>query len=156
MELTAREDIEAPLDRVFAALTDFESVERQALRRGVDVQRLSGDAIGPTEGMSWRAVFSYRGKRRSADITLAEYTPPEQMVFETVSGGLNITMVLDIVALSRARTRIGARVVLAPKTLSARLMVQSLKLAKGGLDRRFKDRVSVLAKELERRLHAGV
>lgn len=159
MELTAREDIEAPLDRVFAALSDFDTVERQALRRGVDVQRTSGPATGsasgPAEGMTWRAGFSFRGKKREADIQLTEYEPGERMVFDSVSGGLKVRMVLDVVALSRARTRIGVTVDLAPTTLSARLLVQSLKLAKGGLDRKFRDRMKGLAQDLERKLQSG-
>ena len=155
MQLTAREDIEAPLDRVFAALSDFDSVERQALRRGLDVQRTSGPATGPAEGMTWHAVFGFRGKQRAADIQLVEFQPPERMVFDSVSGGLKVQMVLDVVALSRTRTRIGVSVEMMPTTLSARLLVQSLKLAKGGMDRRFRDRMKGLARDLERKLQAG-
>lgn len=155
MQLTAREDIEAPLNRVFAALSDFDSVERQALRRGVDVQRTSGPVTGPAEGLAWRAGFTFRGKKRTADITLTEYQPPEGMTFDSVTGGLNVQMVMDVVALSRTRTRISVTVELKPKTLSARLLVQSLKLAKGGMDRRFRDRMKVLARDLESRLQAG-
>ncbi|WP_425071257.1 SRPBCC family protein [Sagittula sp. S175] len=155
MQLTAREDIEAPLDRVFAALSDFDSVERQALRRGLDVQRTSGPATGPAEGMTWHATFGFRGKSREADIQLAEFQPPERMVFDSVSGGLKVQMVLDVVALSRTRTRIGVTVEMMPTTLSARLLVQSLKLAKGGMDRRFRDRMKGLARDLERKLQAN-
>ena len=105
MQLKAREDIEAPLDKVFAALSDLETVERQALRRGIDVQRIRGGGA-PTEGMAWRVVFTFRGKEREAEITLTEYTPPERMVFSSISGGLKVVMVMDVVALSRTRTRI--------------------------------------------------
>ncbi|GAA4222233.1 uncharacterized protein YndB with AHSA1/START domain [Sagittula marina] len=156
MQLTAKEDIDAPMDKVFAALSDFETVERQALRRGADVQRTSGPAAGPAEGMSWRAGFSFRGKKRQADIVLSEYQPPERMVFDSASGGLNVQMVLDVVALSRTCTRIGVTVDLAPTTLSARLLVQSLKLAKGGVESKFRERMKSLAKDLERRLQTGV
>lgn len=153
MKLKAREDIEAPLDKVFRALSDLETVERQALRRGVDVQRVKGGAAA-TEGMEWRVGFTYRGKKREADITLTEYTPPERMVFSSISGGLKVVMVMDVVALARARTRVSVEVEMAPTTLSARLLVQSLKLAKGGLDKRFQGRMHDLAQELERRLQA--
>lgn len=151
MQLTAREDIEAPLDRVFAALSDFETVERQALRRGIDVQRTQ-DAGSPEAGLSWRAGFTFRGKKRTADIDLAIYTPPERIMFHTVSGGLTVEMVLDVVALSRGRTRISVEAAMMPKTLSARLLVQSLKLAKGGVEKRFRNRMKGLAQDLETRL----
>lgn len=153
MQLKAREDIEAPLDKVFAALSDLETVERQALRRGIDVQRIRGGGA-PTEGMAWRVVFTFRGKEREAEITLTEHTPPERMVFSSISGGLKVVMVMDVVALSRTRTRISVEVEMAPTTLSARLLVQSLKLAKGGMEKRFQGRMHDLARELERRLQA--
>lgn len=151
MELTAREDIEAPLDRVFAELSDFAAVERQAMRRGIDVQR-HGIETGVTEGMGWNVHFTFRGKKRDAEITLSDYAPPERMVFDSVSGGLEMRMVVDLIALSRTRTRIGVTTELKPKTLSARLLVQSLKLAKGGIEKRFQARAAGLAQDLEDRL----
>ena len=151
MQLTAREDIEAPLDRVFAELSDFETVERQALRRGIEVQRVD-TVSGKGPGMQWATGFTFRGKMRKADITLTEYTPPERMVFDSVSGGLEVQMVIDLVALSRTRTRVAITSEFKPKTLSARLLVQSLKLAKGGVDKRFRSRMAGLAKDLEDKL----
>lgn len=151
MQLTATEDIEAPLDRVFAAVTDFDSIERQALRRGVDVRR-TDTLTGPTEGMAWRAEFGFRGKPRTLQISMAQFTPPEQLVFDSASGGLEAQLVLDLVALSRTRTRVNIVTELKPTTLSARLLVQSLKLAKGGIDKRFRHRVAGFAKDLENKL----
>ena len=151
MQLTAREDIEAPLDRVFAELSDFEAMERQAMRRGAQVRRKDPAAPqGP--GMGWVAAFTFRGKAREADITLTEYTPPERMVFRSVTGGLETETVIELVALSRSRTRIAMDVTLLPRTLSARLLVQSLKLAKGGIDKRFRKRMAGHAKDFEDRL----
>lgn len=151
MQLTAQEDIEAPLDQVFAELTDFETVERQALRRGIEVQRLD-NVVGTGAGMAWKTGFRFRGKMRNADIKLVDYAPPERVQFHSVSGGLEVQMVMELVALSRARTRINLVTEFKPKTLSARLLVQSLKLAKGGVDKRFRNRMAGLAKDLEDRL----
>lgn len=151
MQLTATEDIEAPLDRVFAELADFETLERQAMRRGVEVRR-RGDHGHPVAGMGWDVGFQYRGKMRQAEITLTDYTAPERIAFHSVSGGLEVDFALDLIALSRSRTRINVATELMPKTLSARLLVQSLKLAKGGLDKRFRQRMAGLAKDLEVRL----
>ena len=151
MQLSAMEDIEAPLDRVFAALTDFEAIERQAMRRGATVRRKDSVA-GPAAGMAWHAGFAFRGKTREADITLTVYTPPERMVFHSVVGGLETETVIELVALSRSRTRITLVSELMPKTLSARLLVQSLKLARGGIEKRFRKRMASHAKDLEDRM----
>jgi uncharacterized protein YndB with AHSA1/START domain len=154
MQLTATEDIEAPLDRVFAEVADLETLERQAMRRGIAVQR-HGAATPPAPGLGWTVQFQYRGKRREAEISLTEYTAPERIAFHSVSGGLETGFTLDLIALSRSRTRINVATELMPKTLSARLLVQSLKLAKGGLDKRFRQRMAALARDLEARVQRG-
>ena len=151
MQLTATEDIEATQERVFAQLSDFDAIERQAMRRGVEIDR-GDDLQGPGEGMCWNARFSFRGKTREADITLTEYKAPETMVFDSVSGGLEARTRIEVVALSRNRTRITLETDLVPRTLSARLLVQSLKLAKGGIDKRFRKKMAGFARDLETRL----
>ncbi|MHA6344561.1 SRPBCC family protein [Roseivivax sp. CAU 1761] len=151
MKFAIREDIEGPLDRVFAALSDFEAMERAARRRGVELDR-AGEVARPRAGLTWQARFPFRGSAREAEIRLAEFAPPERMVFDGVSGGLETRTVLDVVALSRTRTRVAGEVELVPRTLSARLLVQSLKLARGSVEKRIKARASAYAGELERRL----
>ena len=152
MELTAREDIEAPQDRVFALMSDFDRIERQAMRRGAEVTRT---APGPGAGMAWHTRFTFRGKPREADITLTEHAPPDRMVFESRTGGLDAVLTLEVVALSPTRTRINVTSVLGARSLSARLFLQSLKLAKGGIDTRFRKRVGDLAAAMESRLRPG-
>lgn len=153
MEFSAKEDIEAPIEQVFAVITDFESVERQALRRGIKVTR-THDADGEV-GTEWTAGFKFRGKEMSADIRLTECTAPELVVFAAKAGGLETGMSVDLTALSPRRTRMTVTAHMQPKTLSARLLVQSLKLAKGRVTRKFSVRVAQYAKLVEERARAS-
>lgn len=153
MELSAREDIEAPLNQVYAALTDFDTIERQVMRRGIEIRRTK-DTGSDLEGMAWSGQFAFRGKQRQVAIELKECHAPEHLVFSTISGGLEGHSDVELVALSRARTRINVKTTLAPKTLSARLLVQSLKLARGNIEKRFRNRMGLMAKELETRLRS--
>ena len=150
MKFASREDIAAPIDAAFAMLTDFDGFERAAMRRGAEVQR-TDTLREPGEGMSWNARFMLRGREREVAVTLGTYDPPNQMAFTGGSQGLEAGMVIDLVALSRQRTRMSVSLKLSPKTLSARLLVQSLKLARSNLNRKFHLRVADYAKDIEDR-----
>lgn len=151
MKFASKEDIAAPIDAVFTMLADFDSFERAAMRRGAEVQR-TDNLRAPGPGMSWNARFMLRGRERRISVVLSTYDPPNQMVFTGGSPGLEAEMVIDLVALSRQRTRMSVSLKLSPKTLSARLMVQSLKLARSNLNRRFKLRLADYARITEERL----
>jgi hypothetical protein len=150
MQFSSKEDIEAPIEQVFAMLSEFESYERSAIRRGIEVIRTDNHAA-PAAGCTWNARFKLRGKMRDLDLKLVTYERPTTMRFESDSNGLSGGMTLDLMALSPRRTRMSVLVELNPKTLAARLLVQSLKLAKSNLTKRFKLKVADYAKTMEER-----
>ncbi|MDT8326201.1 MAG: SRPBCC family protein [Roseovarius sp.] len=150
MQFSTKEDIEAPIETVFAEITDFQGFERSALRRGAEVQRVD-DRTKPGVGMAWHVNFTMRGKRREIDMQLSNYDPPNGIALSSTSPAMGGTMVVELVALSRGRTRMAVDITLAPKNLASRLLVQSLKLARGNLTKRFKLRVAEYAMDVEER-----
>lgn len=148
MRFSAREDVAAPIDEVFAALTDFPRLERQALRRGIDVARLD-DLSEPGVGMMWRIGFDIRGRRRVAQTELTELADGRRLSFFTQVSGLNCPGTVELTALSKTKTRVHVTLDLRPQTLTARMMLQGLKLAKSSLSDRFKARVARLARDIE-------
>ena len=151
MKFSAREDVAVPIDKVFAALNDFDGFERQAMRRGAEVQRVD-PLTQAGVGMRWKIYFKMRGRRRELDLELTRYDAPNEMVFDVSSTGITGTFTVELVALSRSRTRMSLALDITPLTLSTRLFVQSLKLAKTSLNKRFKLRVAEYAKGLEERV----
>lgn len=151
MEFTAKVDIEAPLDKIFAEISDIEKLERRAMRRGVQVTRMDENQI-MRDGAAWRARIPFRGKGRDVDVRLVRFNAPEEMVFESTVGGLEAQTRIDCVALSRSRTRLRVHSVLMPRTLSARLLVQSLKLGRGRIDRGIDKALARFGAELQDRL----
>ncbi len=150
MKFSTREDVYAPIDKVFETLADFEMIERAAMRRGVEVQRT--DALRkPGVGTSWHAKFNMRGKEREVDITVPAYDPPNEIVMQSQLQGVESEMKIELVALSRQQTRLSVVAVLKPTTLSARLLVQSLKMARSKLNKRFRERVADYARDLQER-----
>lgn len=150
MQFSGKEDIEAPIENVFAVVSEFESFERSAIRRGVEVQRVA-DMNPVAAGMAWDTTFSLRGKPREMRVTLSEYAAPSLMRFDSNSKGINADCVIELLALSPRRTRLSVDIKLSAKTLAARLFLQSLKLARSNLNKRFKLRLADLAKDIERR-----
>ena len=152
MKFSTKEDIDAPIDAVFDMLCEFDQFERAAMGRGAEVQRVD-QLAEPGAGMQWEAAFDMRGKRRALQVEMDRFERPTEMKLETRSQGLTGDMSFDLVALSRSRTRIMVALDLKPQNLSARLLVQSLKLAKNALTKKFKKRVGDYAKDMEERYH---
>ena len=151
MQVTATEDVAAPIDHVFAELTAFDAIERQVLRRGIDVRRKFRTPM-PKPGDGWEAQFRFRGKERTATVELLQFDAPQHLQFAGASGGLETTTQIDLVPLSPNRTRVTVAFKMSPKTLSARLLVQSFKLVRSRINTRFRDRMAQYAREIEAKL----
>ncbi|UWQ42079.1 SRPBCC family protein [Leisingera aquaemixtae] len=151
MKIKSKEDIEAPIAEVFGAISDFELMERSALRRGVELQR-TGDLSQPENGLAWDLNFSFRGKPREIRLTLASYTPDTGLALTGSGSGIDGRMEIELLALSPQRTRMAVQLELSPTNLTGRLLVQSLKLARSKLTSRFKLRLAEFAKFTEERL----
>jgi hypothetical protein len=68
---------------------------------------------------------------------------------------MNSATMVELVALSPKTTRVSVAVDITAKSLSARLLLQSLKLAKGNLNRRFARRVTEQVRSIEDEFKRG-
>ncbi len=148
MKFSTREDIEAPIDEVFASLTDFAYFERQAMRRGIEVTR---DNPAPGEGAAWSVRAPFRGKTRDIVLDVTRLVKPENLLVHSKSSGMSCDFEVKLMSLSRQRTRMIVSADIRPQTFAARVVIQSLKLAKATLSRRFETRVAGLARRIEDR-----
>lgn len=154
MKLATREDIDAPIEAVFQQLSDFDGFERAALRRGADVRRTDANPdVGA--GMTWSAQFKYRGKQRKLSIELTEYDRPDHIRIDSTSPSVDMVIEIDLVAMSRSRTRMNLSLDARPRTIPARLVIQSLKLARQNVLKRFRKRIGEFAAEIETRAKAS-
>lgn len=150
MELKSKATLDVPIEDVFAMLSDFEGYERSALRRGIEVVRL--DALGqPAVGAKWDLKFQFRGKDRQMLHEIVGYDQPEQIVFKSHMQGLDIDSQVELVALSRTRTRINLMAELTPNSLPSKLLVQSLKLARAKIGQKMDSKLEAHARDLEDR-----
>ena len=99
MNFVSRADVAAPLDYVFAALSDFDGFARLA------------------EGMEWEVRFRIRHSLREMEIRLERFDAPDRMRFAGQSRNLTGDLVLELSAGPHQRTRLEVK----PQTLTARL-----------------------------------
>ena len=147
MNLTTREDIDAPIAKVYEAVTDFERFERRLMRRGIDVLR-DETCPPPNPGAKWRINAEWRGKPYEIDAELISIGVPDGYAMEAHTSGLICVGVVDLVALSKARTRLLVSLDIRATSFSSKLLLQSLRFAKGSIGGRFKARVQEFAREL--------
>lgn len=153
MKFSCRQDIEAPAAFVFGALTDFSAWERGALRRGADVVRSDGLHDG---GPSWMVKFAHRGKERAFAVRLTNLDQPKTLQFSGTGASLDGFATIDLLELALRRTRLTVTLDLRPRTIAARVVLQSLRLARTRLDRPFAHRVAQICTEIEARYNQSL
>lgn len=141
MKFSTRRDVEQPAEDVFAALTDFPKIERRLARRGVDLQRL-GPASEQGMGMAWDLGFDLRGKRRQLRLAVARFDRPDLLAMEGQSEAFDLRLTMTVVALSLKRSRVMIELEVLPRNFRARLLIQTARLGKTQLDRRFAVRMA--------------
>ena len=87
MQFTSVQDVNAPLDFVFAQISDFDSYEAYAMRIGAQVER-KDRLPAKGAGLKWNVVGDFRGKTRDIDIELTEYRPDNLLKFLVTSSGV--------------------------------------------------------------------
>ncbi len=150
MQFSTHADIQAPIAWVFQQLSDFPAFERQAMRRGADLRRVD-DLPRPGLGSAWDVQFQFRGRDRQLRAEVTGFEVPSSLVITAVSPNMGGVSTVELVSLARTTTRMTVSLEVTAKSLSARLLLQSLKLAKGNLTRKFETGVSGYALNLQDR-----
>lgn len=154
MKFSNRVDVAAPAEFLFDELADFSGFERAAKRKGISLQRLD-QLAQPGAGMSWDISFRMRGRPRQLIAEIRRYDRPAQLDYEGVSQGFQLMLTLALQALAEDRTRVVTGLEIRPRTLGARLLLQSAKLGRTNLEKRYDSRVTAFLREIEGRAARG-
>lgn len=139
MELSTRHDVDMPAEALFDAVADFDRLERMMVRRGAQVTRVEPSA-GST--MAWDIAFEWRGRTRELRLQVTSYDRPERVRMHGTSDSFDIDIKADVVALSRYRSRLMLTIGVKARTIKARLMLQTAKLTRNSIDKKFEARVA--------------
>jgi hypothetical protein len=150
MKLTAKIDLEVPAAFIFDTLTDNASWEREAIRNGVEVSRPPG---APDRGLgaAWQMRGHYKGKPRKVLIVIEELVQDQRIGLSLDSPSIDGTARLEVMVLSPRRSRLRVDLEIKPKTLAARLFVNTMRLAKGRVQARFEKGLGQLGSRIKDR-----
>ena len=147
MKFSTRQDTDLPADVLFDAVSDFQRIERILVRRGAQVRRVD-PAQEPAAGMAWDIGFDLRGKRRDLRLEVVQFDRPEKILIHGMSEPLELTIDMTVIALTRTKSRLIFELDAKPRNMRARLMLQTAKLGKAQLDRKFAQRVGEFITDL--------
>ena len=148
MKFVATEDIAAPAEAVWSQISDFERFEERAQGSGAGLVRTPPGPAG--RGTVWRGEAEVMGRRRRVAITLAEVDAPRRLAGAAEAEGVKVDFVVGIQDLGPELTRLTVTTEARACSLAARLLLQSAKLARGQMARRYEGRVADFAASIER------
>ncbi|MEM9318858.1 MAG: SRPBCC family protein [Pseudomonadota bacterium] len=154
MKLKITDDAAAPVDAVFAAITDFSSIEEALRDNGISITRVGG-WLNPEVGSAWTGRGAVRGKTRRIEAEVSAMEPGRMIEIEARIGGLRAVQETRFVPIGEQLTRLNVALDLRPDTLAARLLVQNLKLVRGRLLARMSRRLATEIERIERGTGAG-
>ena len=144
------EDLEIPIEAAFEMLSEFTFFERMAMRRGVEVSRRNGDSVDGL-GSAWDLNVPWRGKTVKMQVDVNRYEKPEALGFHADAPAIEVQLDVELVALSNHKTRLLMKTDISAKTLTGRLLLQSMKLTRGKIEKRMSGRISEQSRNLEER-----
>ncbi len=152
MKFSTRIDTDLPAERLFEVIGNFDALERMVIGRGAAVARID-PSNEPGIGMGWNIGFDWRGKSRQLRLAVTQFDRPEQMMMAGHSEALDLTVVATVVALSRVKSRLIFETDVRPRNMRARLMLQTAKLGKAQLDRRYQRRIEDFVQQMRNFAH---
>ena len=154
MRLTATESVSVPADAFFTQVSDFDTLADRARSLGATVTpQHEGN---PERGTAWDVAFQFRGRHRRVVATLMQFDPPRGYTVETVMEGLLAETQVMVTPLEDHGSRLDVSCELSAKSLTARLLLQSLKLGKRRIAARFQARISEYAQLAAARAQTNV
>nr|WP_111300846.1 hypothetical protein [Paracoccus saliphilus] len=150
MKFLTRIDTDLPADQLFDTVGDFAALERLLIARGAAVTRIN-PSEEPGIGLGWNIGFDWRGRARSLRLAVTRFDRPEHITLAGRSDALDVAIGVTVVALSRSRSRLICETELRPRNMKARLMLQTAKLGKAQLDRRYQHRIEEFLEQMRAR-----
>jgi hypothetical protein len=144
MKLSAKTEIDVPVGFVFDSLADHDHWMAEARRRGAEVEPLADRPLSGV-GAGWRLRFPFRGKVRNVLLWIEDLRPGQDLAYAFEGKAFEGRALMELTALSARRTRLRVGLTVKPRTLAARLLINTLRLARRKVQARYDKRLGQLA-----------
>jgi hypothetical protein len=148
LKLTAKTDLDVPVDFLHAYLCDPAPWEREAIRRGAEIERPADMPLSGV-GAGWRIKVPFRGRVRKVLLRVDDIVQDQSIAFSFEGQALVGNSWLETRPLSSRRSRLKVTIEAKPKTLAARLFINTLRLARRRVEDRMEMRVGQLGARIE-------
>ncbi len=135
MKFNFEKPVEVPVDFLFRDVSDFDAAVVAAQNRGIYVQR-TDKLSAPGPGMSWNVEMKIRKRPRQFKAKLIEFDDLEKYIMEISTAIFTTNVEVDCVPLTKRKSKLLTTFELKPLNLRGRLLIQSLKLARGRIVKR--------------------
>ena len=148
MKIAATREFKRSRAKVFAAFSDPERMETVLGGLGRNTGR-DGPAQGGV-GTVWNVEVTSRGKPVAVTLTLVELIPAEVMVLHAASEILEADIRLEFSDLADGGCQVAARIEVKARTLTARVAIQTARLAQARINQKIVRALTVLGKPADR------
>ncbi|MCC5971368.1 MAG: SRPBCC family protein [Pararhodobacter sp.] len=142
MKIDATKDFKRPRGKVFASFSDPARVDAVLGSVGTQLRREGAGDVGSV----WHMVVSVGGKERPVSVTLAERIAADTIRLAATSDMVDVDMVFSFADMPDEGCKVTSEATLTPRTLAARVGLQTLRLAKGKIEQRLVRAMTALGK----------
>ena len=150
MRFQIEEDLALSQAAAFAAVADFDALERRIKRRGI---ALEGKGQGADR--SWDLTLEWGGKTYSIATEIEGWAPPDRAGVHATASGLVADLDARFLPLGPGTTRLRIEVHIRSSGFRGRLALHALALSHARVLRKLRDLVAGIARDAERRANVS-
>ena len=148
MELQYSIVINVPQRFAFERATDFALFEEKGFGKLDPFERRS-DIIAPEIGARWRTAAEFQGRPRRFSIQLLEMDPSEWLVLGNKSEKYDVEARFRFTETGDAQTTFSFHLVAKARSITAKLILQTIQLARGRIEKSMQADFEEMAKKME-------
>lgn len=147
MRLEAAHEIQAPIELVFGKFCDFDRLQSFTENTGREAVRLD-DGTATGAGVRYLLKGKFGGKQRSIELGLETCVPTVILKYEVEVETLTAALRFDFEKRAAELTRVSLILEPTAHSISSRLILQSVKLAKRTMEKRMETRLFHFGNEI--------